>query len=201
MPCPVTPTLPRLLSTTLTRVTCGPAEHHQHPPKGYRNGRRQPRTIDGGKPHNWAVAHRSHWGLTPRQSIEAECARRGRREVIAGCVRLVLSQDVDVALILALGGPPAHRVIDADADSDLRYWLRVWGTRGLLWAWDASATNALRGAVNDPAWRVREMAAKVVARHLVGDLLPAVAELRNDPIPRVRAAGSRAVAILTHAGA
>jgi len=151
--------------------------------------------------HNWPVAQRSHWGLTPRQSIEAECVRRGRREVVAGCVRLLSGEDADVALILALGGPPARQVIDAGPGSDLRYWLRVWGARGLLWAWDGSAADALRGALGDPAWRVREMAAKVVARHLVGDLLPAVAELRDDAVPRVRAAGVRAVAVLTHAGA
>jgi hypothetical protein len=147
------------------------------------------------------MRRRSFWGVSPRQSIEAECARRGRGEVVAGCVRLVSGHDADVSLVLALGGPPARRVIDAGADSDLRYWLRVWGARGLLWTWEASATNAIRGALSDPAWRVREMAAKVVARHLVGDLLPAVAGLRDDPVPRVRAAGARAVAVLTHAGA
>lgn len=76
------------------------------------------------------MADRSHWGLTPHQSIATECSRRGRRAVVAGCVQLVLGQDADVPLIVALGGPPAHRVIDAGPDSDLRYWLRVWGTRG-----------------------------------------------------------------------
>jgi hypothetical protein len=147
------------------------------------------------------VAVRSHWGLTPRQSIEAECFRRGRSEVVAGCVRLVRGHEADAALVLALGGPPARRVLDAGPDSDLRYWLRVWGARGLLWAWDGSAADALQAALDDPAWRVREMAAKVVARHLVGDLLTAVADLRDDPVPRVRAAAGRAVAVLTRAGA
>jgi hypothetical protein len=58
--------------------------------------------------------------------------------------------------------------------------------RGLLWAWDSAVSIALR----DESWRVREMAAKV-ARHLVGDALPAVVELRDDPVPRVRAAAQR----------
>ena len=49
--------------------------------------------------------------------------------------------------------------------------------------------------------KLREMAAKVVARHLVGDLLSAVADLRTDPVPRVRAAADRAVARLTGKGA
>lgn len=49
-------------------------------------------------------------------------------------------------------------------------------------------------ATEDPYWRVREMAAKVVARHVVADALEAVGLLREDPVPRVRAAAERAVA-------
>jgi HEAT repeat protein len=77
------------------------------------------------------------------------------------------------------------------------YWHRVWAARGLLWAWDGTALPALREALRDDAWRVREMAAKVVARNLVGDALPDVEPLRRDPVPRVRAAAARAVVRLT----
>jgi len=45
------------------------------------------------------------------------------------------------------------------------------------------------------------MAAKVVARHRLGDALPNVADLQHDPTARVRAAASRAVVLLTAAGA
>jgi hypothetical protein len=55
--------------------------------------------------------------------------------------------------------------------------------------------------MSDEAWRVREMAAKVTARHLVGDALPEVLALRDDPVPRVRAAAERAVARITQAEA
>jgi hypothetical protein len=147
------------------------------------------------------VPARSYWGRTPRESIAAECARRGRKAVVAGCARLVMGEDVDTRLVTALAGPAARRVLDGDSRADLRYWLRVWGARGLLWEWDDSAAPALAVALRDPAWRVREMAAKVVARHLLGDALPEVAALRADPVPRVRAAASRAVVLLTHAGA
>jgi len=41
------------------------------------------------------------------------------------------------------------------------------------------------------------MAAKVIARHRVGDAFDAVAALRADPVERVRAAAARAVTILT----
>ena len=144
---------------------------------------------------------RSHWGVTPRQSIEAECARRGRQSVVARCCSLIKSEDADIALILALGGPHARRVQDGDPRSGRQYWLRVWGTRGLLWAWDDAALDTIVIALGDPAWRVRELAAKVVARHQLGDTLPAVLDLRDDPVPRVRAAATRAIAILTRAGA
>jgi hypothetical protein len=142
----------------------------------------------------------SHWGLTPRQSIEAECARRGHAAVVAGCVGLVVGDDVDPDLVVALAGPGADKFLDGRPHDDT-YWLRVWGARGLLWAWDGSALGAVRRALGDDAWRVREMAAKVVARHLVGDVLAEVAALRDDPVPRVRAAATRAVAALTARGA
>jgi hypothetical protein len=72
--------------------------------------------------------------------------------------------------------------------------LRVWGVRGLLHAWDDAATDAIIHATTDEAWRVREMAGKVITRHRVGT---AIAELHADKIARVRAAAERAVVILT----
>ena len=139
------------------------------------------------------MSGRRRWALTPRQSVESACARDGRDTVVAGCVRLLTGDDSDVTLIISLGGPHAERVLDGGPTEDQRYWLRVWAARGLLWAWDDNATEAVRSALRDPAWRVREMCAKVIARHAVGDLLEAVADLREDPVPRVRTAAIRAV--------
>ena len=45
------------------------------------------------------------------------------------------------------------------------------------------------------------MAAKVVARNLLGDALPAVAELGDDSVPRVRRAAERALVRLSAADA
>jgi hypothetical protein len=45
------------------------------------------------------------------------------------------------------------------------------------------------------------MAAKVAARHGLGAALSAMARLRADPVPRVRAAAERALQRLTAAGA
>ncbi|MEU4161451.1 hypothetical protein [Actinoplanes sp. NPDC026670] len=142
----------------------------------------------------------SHWGLRPRDSIKAECDRRGTAAVIAGCIRLADGDDADPDLVLALGGPAAGRFLTGPPRPD-RYWLRVWGMRGLLWVWDDSATPATVAALAADAWRVREMAAKVAAKHLVGEALPVLAEMRGDPVERVRRATDRAIRVLTGAAA
>jgi len=148
-------------------------------------------------PTAWGQSAR---GQGPRASIEAQCRRRGRAAVVAGCVELLAGRDADPELVLALGGPPAAWVVDG-GEPGPAYWLRVWAARGLLWAWDDAALPALMAALTDEAWRVREMAAKVVARHRLDDALPVVAGLREDRVPRVRAAAARALARLTDPGA
>ena len=139
-------------------------------------------------------------GLKPRERIDAECERRGTDAVVAGCIALLENRETDGELIVALGGPAALWAVGAGVEGP-RYWRRVWAARGLLWAWDDIALPAIRTALRDDAWRVREMAAKVVARHRLGDALPIVADLQHDPTARVRAAASRAVVLLTAAGA
>ena len=142
---------------------------------------------------------RSLWGTTPRQSIEAACEQRGRDVVVEACLDLLAGREVDPALVQVLGGPRAARLLDEG--SGQAYWLRVWAVRGLLWSWDDRAGGALDRALSDPAWRVREMAAKVVGRHLLAGSLDRVADLRGDPVARVRHAAARALARLTDAGA
>src|SRR3954454_11286272 len=134
----------------------------------------------------------SVWGRTPRESVEQECARRGKDEVVAGCIELLTGGETDAELIVALGGPPAHWVVSGEP-SGPPYWLRVWAARGLLWAWDDAAYQAVEAALRDDAWRVREMALKVVARHELEDALSAVVDVQEDPVARVRSAASRAL--------
>ena len=138
---------------------------------------------------------RSSWGKTPRESVEEECARRGKDEVVAGCIRLLYGGDADAAdaeMILALGGPPASWVVTGQpAGPD--YWLRVWATRGLLWCWDDVAFVPVKDSLSDDAWRVREMALRVIARHRLVDTVSRVADLQHDPSERVRTAAARAV--------
>jgi hypothetical protein len=141
------------------------------------------------------------WGMTPRQSIDAECERRGTAGVVAGCLDVLEGGDVDDALLLALAGPHANYVLSGGEGGKQGYWPRVWATRGLLYAWEERAAPAVVRAMQDESWRVREMAAKVVARHRLGDALGAVVELRGDAVPRVRRAAERAVMVLTATGA
>jgi hypothetical protein len=138
------------------------------------------------------------WRLTPRQSVAAECKRRGKAVVVAGCIDLLQGrQDTDDAFLIALAGPAAQAVLDGSAGGRQGYWPRVWAARGLLHAWDDRATAVIIQAMADDAWRVREMAAKVVARHRIGDALPALSQLRDDPVQRVRIAAERAIVLLT----
>jgi hypothetical protein len=173
--------------------------------------------MDGGAP------------LTPLQRIAAECDSRGASALIVDCVALLSGRpdDVDDRLIAVLGGEAAGQVLDGGEGGRSGYWPRVWAARGLLHAWDDHAaetgagtaaatgaepgattdeatdraTDAIIGALGDHAWRVREMAAKVVARHRVGRALDAVAALRDDPVSRVRVAAERAVVLLTASSA
>jgi HEAT repeat protein len=136
----------------------------------------------------------------PRLRITAECGSRGADAVVDGCVALLAGGAADEPLVVALGGRAAPRYLNAPPGQ--RYWLRVWAARGLLWApWRPQAAPAVVAALTDEAWRVREMAAKVVARHRVGEAFDAVTGVLHDPVPRVRSAASRALRLLTAAGA
>jgi HEAT repeat protein len=139
---------------------------------------------------------------TPRLRITIEHAKDGAA-LTGGCIALLEGRPDEAtdALIAVLGGENGVYILDGHAGGRNGYWPRVWAARGLLHAWDPAATAAIIGATSDEAWRVREMAAKVIARHRVGDAFDAVAALRADPVERVRAAAARAVTLLTAAGA
>ena len=135
--------------------------------------------------------------MTPAQSVAAECQRRGAAAVVSGCIDLLEARDVDDGLVLALGGAAAPYVLSGGEGGRPGHWPRVWAARGLLYVWEDRAAPAVVRATADDAWRVREMAAKVVARHRVDEALEAVTGLRDDDVARVRAAAGRAVARLT----
>jgi hypothetical protein len=133
----------------------------------------------------------------PRGRVEAACLAHGPVAVADACMRLLAGANLDPLMREVFGKQHAPEWLESEANT---YWLRVWGARGLLWNWDPRAVGSLRTALRDEAWRVREMAAKVVARHLVDDVQPEVAELLHDPVARVRAAAARALALLAAGG-
>ncbi len=138
--------------------------------------------------------------MLPRQRIEAECRRRGRAALAAGCIALLEGREADDGLVRVLGGAPADYVLGGHEDGKEGYWPRVWAARGLLHAWDDRATGAIIRAAADDAWRVREMAARVVARHRVDAALDAMTGLQDDERPRVRSAARQAIAALAAGG-
>jgi hypothetical protein len=71
------------------------------------------------------------------------------------------------------------------------YWARVWAARTLLYVWSDQCEPDLVAGLSDPAWRVREMCAKVAARWEVGAAAEACLPLLDDEFPRVRAAAVR----------
>ena len=119
--------------------------------------------------------------------------------MLADCLALLRGES-DLERLRSLAGPGAEKYFDGKEHHDT-YWFRVWALRGLLWSWDDSAAGCVREALGDDSWRVREMAAKVVARNLVGEATADVARLGDDPVPRVRSAAQRALVRLTEAGA
>ncbi len=95
---------------------------------------------------------------------------------------------------LLLGGPSAPDQLRSEVNA---YWAHVWTARILLHVWREEAAPAVVGALGHPAWRVREMAAKVCALREV--FAEELAPLLADPVPRVRAAAARAVGVVGEA--
>ncbi len=138
--------------------------------------------------------------MTPKQSLLLECDRRSSDEVINDCVALLNGMRADDHFLRVLGGPAAESVLDG-TDGGYGgpdgYWPRVWAARGLLHVWGDVATSAIIDATTHDAWRVREMSAKVIARHHVAAAIDAVVVLLDDENARVRAAASRAFRVVS----
>jgi hypothetical protein len=96
-------------------------------------------------------------------------------------------------MLMALGGAHALNVIRGGEGGVEGYWPRVWAMRSFLYAWDPGATDVVIAGAKDSHWRVREMSAKVVARHRLDDAHDAMTTLVDDDVARVRAAAERAL--------
>ena len=117
--------------------------------------------------------------------------------MVSGCIGILDGDDVDERFHRVLAGPAADPILRGLAGGVDGYWPRVWAMRGLIYAWEDRAERVVLRGTGDSSWRVREMAAKVIARHKFGDAIEAAANLQRDPVRRVRSAAERALCVLT----
>ncbi len=135
-------------------------------------------------------------GATPRDRARAAAKSLGRAELTRWCADLLSGR----ATYGERAGPDpgwlAGRAVDGwgapdHLDEATAYWPRVWAARTLLHVWDDAVVTDVVAALTDPAWRVREMCAKVCARWEVAPAADAVVALLGDEVPRVRVAALR----------
>lgn len=125
--------------------------------------------------------------LPLEQRLAAAVERYGQSEFVERALGLIKGHDEGDDLLLFVGGDHAQGILDG---APVLYWPELWGTRALLYVWDESAAPAVIGTLGNPAWRVREMGARVVAARA----LPAASELAGllgDSVTRVRSAAAR----------
>jgi hypothetical protein len=132
-------------------------------------------------------------------SLEARIAlavkRYGEERVTAMAVGLLRARNEGADILLYLGGRHAQGVLDG---VPALYWPELWGARALGYVWGEgeaaeAATSAIIAGLDNQAWRVREMCAKVCATRVIGDPA-ALSALLTDEVPRVRSAATRALA-------
>ena len=133
--------------------------------------------------------------------LAAAVARYGEATVVARAISLIAGNNEGEDFLLYLGGEHARGVLNG---APPLYWPELWGTRALLYVWDDSAVPAVDAALANQAWRVREMACRVVAFRAVSagrevtaaserPVSEALVPLLADEVPRVRAAAARAL--------
>jgi HEAT repeat protein len=139
-------------------------------------------------------------GERPVQELIVELSERlGPEEFTARCVALLegapREEHLDVLPWLT-GHDWSEGEAVRDAASWKDHWLRTWGARGLLHVWDDRATDAVVAGLADDEWRPAEMCLKVVAAHDVAGAGDGAAALAAHPLPRVRGAAARALAVV-----
>ncbi|HEY3505315.1 MAG TPA: HEAT repeat domain-containing protein [Actinocatenispora sp.] len=137
----------------------------------------------------------------PADLARRTARRLGTDETVARCVALLRHGDpfAEVDFLVSLSGAAAASEMSRRTPEDdpaRLYWPRVWAARALVYVWADAATPAVVGALTDDAWRVREMAAKVVVAHQLGAAGDALVPLLSDPVPRVRVASARALGVV-----
>ncbi|MGO2520058.1 MAG: HEAT repeat domain-containing protein [Microbacterium sp.] len=127
--------------------------------------------------------------LPLEKRLAAAVERYSEAGVIERALSLIAGNNEGEDFLLFVGGEHAQGILDG---APVLYWPELWGARALLYVWDASAAPVVIDTLTNPAWRVREMGARVAAARE----LPAASELADlltDRVPRVRVAAARAL--------
>jgi hypothetical protein len=138
----------------------------------------------------------------PRELVNEAVDDYGIHPVIDMCLALLDGNtDYDrLPLPLSyLGGGQAVSALNRDPRLAARgqdFWPRVWGARGLRYVWLPYAEPGVVAALPDPAWRVQEMAAKVVAQRELTSAADALVPLLTGETTRVRVAAIRAMGLV-----
>ena len=127
---------------------------------------------------------------SPADRIALAVETLGEADVIDRAKALLAGLNAGEEFLLWVGGTHAQGILDG---APALYWPEVWGARAFLTVWNESAAPGIEAALTNQAWRVREMACRVV----VARSLPFAETLRpllEDEVARVRAAAARALA-------
>lgn len=127
--------------------------------------------------------------LPLKQRIQAAVRLYGEPQVVERSLSLMAGNNEGVDFLLFVGGEHARGLING---APVLYWPELWGLRALLHVWDASAAPFVIDALDNRAWRVREMAARVAAEREL-DASTELAIQLTDTVVRVRATAARSL--------
>ena len=127
--------------------------------------------------------------LPIEQRLAAAVAEYGENTVVLRSLSLIAGNNEGEDFLLYVGGEHARGILEG---APVLYWPELWGTRALLYVWNDSAVMAVTAALDNQAWRVREMAARVAAARGL-EVEGILTGLLTDDVARVRAAAARAL--------
>ncbi|TFC96005.1 MULTISPECIES: HEAT repeat domain-containing protein [Cryobacterium] len=128
--------------------------------------------------------------LPTAERIHAAVVHYGEQVVIDNAVALLRAKNAGKDFLLYAGGRHALGILEG---APALYWPELWGARALLYVWGETAAPYIVVGMNNQAWRVREMCAKVVLLRGL-EVAPKLVRLTTDEVPRVRAAALHALA-------
>ncbi|TFD75634.1 HEAT repeat domain-containing protein [Cryobacterium fucosi] len=128
--------------------------------------------------------------LPTAERIHAAVEHYGEQAVIDNSIALLRAKNAGKDFLLYAGGRHALGILDG---APALYWPELWGARALLHVWSEAAAPYVVVGLNNQAWRVREMCARVILLRGL-QVAPKLVRLTTDEVPRVRAAALHALA-------